>query len=525
MKTLLIQPPVRVDQDPIDIPAALGILSSIAIEDGHEIALMDLNAKRPIPSWQDAAKQIAVEKWNIIGIGGLSSMYKDIKKIIHISRKLNPDALIICGGGFITYMPDKIMQFEPEIDIGAIGEGEETFREILREFESGNWKKIKGICYREDGELIFTEPRPLIPNLDVIPYPAYELIDLDSYFKYSGSMWFDGAWKSKRRINFTTERGCPRQCTFCTHNGMNRWDLQFMLGKERLQQLDKEAGFQAVTRFFSPRYVVNQALFLYENYKVDYICLLDENLTAYPKRVHEFCDLWVEEGLHKKIRLGTSGDSPSISPEVVKHMKEAGFTFIGIGGESGSDKVLRDDIQKGITSAHNQKAIDCLKEHGISPSMTFMVGNPNEDINDVLETVMFFIKNDIICNPFICTPYPGTKIFMDNKDFILSQYEEKLNLIKYNPNITQEQIREWQDQALQKFLLSLNNATDYSCTVSKHFDFADLLAIRYLVYTHDYEKLLKLSHIRNWPHQKKWEHMCPVCKAEMEISPKPTVYK
>ena len=264
---------------------------------------------------------------------------------------------------------------------------------------------------------------------------------------------------------------------------------------------------------------------MYEKYQVDYICLLDENLTSNNKRVHEFCDLWIQEGLHKKIQLGTSGDSPSINPEVVKHMKEAGFTFIAIGGESGSDRVLKEDIQKGITTAHNQRAIDILKAGGIAPSMTFMVGNPTEDINDVLETVSFFIKNKISVNPFITTPYPGTRIFMDNQDFILEQYDERLALLKKSPNpsISKEQIAKWKDEALEKFLLSLNNATDYSCTVSKKFDFADLLAIKYFMHNCDTGKLLKLAHMRDWSHQTKWNELCPVCKAEEIISLKPSL--
>jgi len=336
-----------VDIDPCDIPAGISILASIAMQEDEQVALLDLNSTRPMPSWKDAAKQIAVEKWDVIGVGGLSSMYGDIKKLLYITRKLNPDALIVCGGGFITYMPKKIMEFNPEIDIAVIGEGEETWRELLKTCDSKQWKKVKGICYRQDNEIIFTEPRPLMPDLDVIPYPAYELLDMESYFSYSGSMWFPGGfWNAKRRINFVTERGCPRQCTFCTHNGMNRWDQLAMYGKDVVKAMDEEVGFQAIARFYSPKYVVEHVLYLYEKYKIDYICLLDENLTAYPKRLHEFCDLWIKEGLHKKIKLGTSGDGPSITTDVIKHMKEAGFVYISVGGESGSDKVLREDIQK-----------------------------------------------------------------------------------------------------------------------------------------------------------------------------------
>jgi radical SAM superfamily enzyme YgiQ (UPF0313 family) len=504
------------------MPQGLMLLASIAIQEGHETAIMDLNYQRPVPTWRDVAKQMSVEKWDVIAIGGLSSMYKDIIKVLKISRKLNPDALIVCGGGFITYMPDKIMEFCPEIDVAGIGEGEDLFRDVLKTKEGNeNWKTVRGICYREDGQTLFTEPRPLIQNLDNLPYPAYELVDVESYFKYSASLWAGpGIWQSKRRMNMVTERGCPRQCTFCTHNGMNRWDQQAILGKERLRLLDKEAGFQAVVRFFSPKYVVDHALYLYDKYQIDYLCLMDENNTASPGRMHEFCDLWIKEGLHKKVRLATGGDAPSINAALVKHMKEANFSIIAIGGESGSDRVLLKDIGKGVTRAHNQKAIELLQQGDITPSMTFMVGNPNEDINDVLETVDFFIKNDAIVDPFICTPYPGTKIFYDNQDFILEQYDERLALLKQlpNPNIPEETIRKWKDEALQKFLLSLNNATDYSCTVSKKFDYADLLAIKHFMHEHNTDKLLKLAHMRGWPHDKKWENICPVCKAEKEIA-------
>ena len=517
MKILFIHPPVRVDAEPQDIPRGLGYLAKIAMNENHQVALLDLNISRP--SWTDTAKQIAVEKWDMIALGGLSSMYNDIKKCLLISRKLNPKALIVCGGGFITYMADKIMKLNPQIDIACIGEGEEAFKDILKTADSnGDWSKVKGICYRDNEKLVYTEPRPLLANLDEIPFTAYELMDLEEYFKFSHAMWFNGAWKSERRINFVTERGCPRQCTFCTHNGMNRWDQLAMYGKEKVKMLDEENGFQSIMRFFSPRYVADEALFVHEKYGVDYIAMVDENLTANPKRVHELCDLWIAEGLSEKVKLGTSGDAPSITKDIVEHMKQAGFTWLSIGGESGSDKVLREDIGKGVTVAHNQQAVDTLQSMGIQPIMTFMVGNPNENIDDVLETVEFFKYNKIYCDPFICTPYPGTKIYMDNTDFILEQYDERLSLIKNsNYEIPNETLSKWKDDALEKFLLSLNNATDFSCTVSKHFDHGDLIALKHFMSLNDSAKILKLAHLKNWKHDKKWNSQCPICSAQNEL--------
>ena len=71
----------------------------------------------------------------------------------------------------------------------------------------------------------------------------------------------------------------------------------------------------------------------------------------------------LEKEIYKKIKLGTSGDAPSITPEVIRQMKEAGFEYISVGGESGSDKVLRDDIGKGVTVAHNLQAINIMREN------------------------------------------------------------------------------------------------------------------------------------------------------------------
>ena len=103
-------------------------------------------------------------------------------------------------------------------------------------------------------------------------------------------------------------------------------------------------------------------------------------------------------------------------------------------------------------------------------------------------------------------------------------FNEKYNtdLKTINSLIDEDKIN-GKDEALEKFLLSLNNATDYSCTVSKHFDFSDLLTIKYLMKTQDTEKLLKLAHMRNWPHVEKWNSLCPVCCANEELSIKATI--
>jgi radical SAM superfamily enzyme YgiQ (UPF0313 family) len=519
MKVLLINPPVRQRQGPQDIPVGLAMIASITKQEGHQIAFLDLNANRV--TLQVAANEIMIDDYDIIGIGGLSSQYKEIKQILPICRQIHPDALIVAGGGFVTYMPDKMLKLRPEIDIIAIGEAEETWADFLREGPHGDFSKVKGIAFRDkNGKIIFTEPRPLIKDMDTLPYPAYELLDLDKYSENYQFCLSEEMLTTKRKIHMITERGCPRQCTFCTHNGMSRWDQIVSIGKEKVRELDDEFGFQQIARFNSPKFVVKHLKFLTEQYNLGYVFIADENLTSNRKRTIELCNLMIKEGLPNKVKWGTAGDAASVDDDVIALMKKAGCTFISYGGESASDKVLKYDIQKGTTRKNNQDAVDIMKRQGMEPIMTFMLGNPHEDVNDILETTDFFIKNNLSCDPFICTPYPGTKLYLDYEQQILEQFDERLAEVKNWPegSIDKELLAQWKEQALDKFLSSLDDADVLSAHVSQVFNHHDLLGLKALMFSHDMPKILKVAHMRNWSHDKKWAEHCPVCTAKNEIS-------
>ena len=519
MKVLLINPPVRQRQEPSDIPIGLGNIAAITKNEGHHIAFLDLNANR-VPL-QVAANEIMIDDYDIIGIGGLSSQYKEIKQILPICRQIHPDALIVAGGGFVTYMPDKMLKLRPEIDIIAIGEAEETWADFLREGPHGDFSKVKGIAFKDNnGKIVFTEPRPLIKDMDTLPYPAYELLDLDKYSENYQFCLSEEMLTTKRKIHMITERGCPRQCTFCTHNGMSRWDQIVSIGKEKVRELDDEFGFQQIARFNSPKFVVKHLKFLTEQYNLGYVFIADENLTSNRKRTIELCNLMIKEGLPNKVKWGTAGDAASVDDDVIALMKKAGCTFISYGGESASDKVLKYDIQKGTTRKNNQDAVDIMKRQGMEPIMTFMLGNPHEDVNDILETTDFFVKNNLSCDPFICTPYPGTKLYLDYEQQILEQFDERLAEVKNWPegSIDKELLAQWKEQALDKFLSSLDDADVLSAHVSQVFNHHDLLGLKALMFSHDMPKILKVAHMRNWSHDKKWAEHCPVCTAKNEIS-------
>lgn len=544
MKVLFVVPEIRLDGKPYSNPLWAGILAAIVEKKEGQVGILDLNALRMnygegyVPS-KVIEEEIASEKWDIVGIGGLTSTYSRMKELIPMIRKNAKDSIIIAGGGWITYNPDEIMQLIPDIDIACIGEGEITFEEVYEQVKNGtnDFENVEGLCIRKNNEFFFTKPRALIANLDDVPYPSYDLYELDVYFRYSSMPYSVDAINSKRRLTVVWERGCPRGCTFCSHNGMSRIDMQNILGKgDRkagellVREVDKEnETFQLPARWPSPRYAVDNVKLLYEKYNIDFLTISDENMTSNAKWTTEFCKLYVEEGLDKKVKWGTLGDAPSVAtkPELIKVMKDAGCSYISFGFESASDKVLLEDIQKGQTQDHLQKTINAIENSGLQPIATFMIGNPHENINDLMETVTFWMRNGIVVNPFICTPYVGSPLFYNNKDKILEQYDEKIKILNQNKSINQEYLKKLNLQALDAFMSECGDATDYTATVSQCFTIPELFALKQFMYKHDVVRMLQMAHQRyeqtggeQWKHDEKWSKYCQICKSQEEIFPK-----
>ncbi len=537
MKVLFVVPEIRLDGEPYSIPLWAGVLASIASKKGAQVGILDLNALRMnyggklVPK-EKIAEEVASEDWDLIGIGGLTTTYARMKEIIPILRKHSTDSLIIAGGGWITYNPNEIMELIPEIDLACIGEGEITFEEVYEQVQSktNDFENVAGLCIRKDSEFIFTKPRSLIPDLNTVPYPAYDLYELDIYFNYSSLPYSVDSINSKKRITVVWERGCPRGCTFCSHNGMSRIDLQNIYGSgdrragEKLVRVsDKENDtFQLPARWPTPRYAVDNVKMLHEKYDLDFLTISDENMTSNAKWTNEFCRLYKEEGLDELVKWGTLGDAPSVAtkPELIKTMRDAGCSYISFGFESASNKVLNEDIQKGQTQDHLQKTINAIRGSGLTPIATFMIGNAHENINDLMETVDFWIRNKITVNPFICTPYVGSPIFYEYKDKVLQQYDERINILKRNEEENKEILHKVRLEAMDKFMSECGNATDYTATISEYFTIAELFALKQFMYKYDTRRMLQMAHQRydqtgleEWKHDEKWSKYCQICNS------------
>jgi radical SAM superfamily enzyme YgiQ (UPF0313 family) len=322
---------------------------------------------------------------------------------------------------------------------------------------------------------------------------------------------------------------------------MSRIDLQNIYGDgdrrrgEKLVRIsDKDNDtFQMPARWPTPEYAINNIKLLVEKFNVDFISIVDENMTSNLKWTKEFCELYVKEGLNESIKWGTLGDAPSVAvkPEIVSIMENAGCAYISFGFESASDKVLNQDIQKGQLRSHLQKTIETIKNtKKMTPITTFMIGNAHENIDDLMETVDFWIQNGAEVDPFICTPYVGSPIFYEHKDFLLQQYDTRLKLISEGKtDVDEKTLHEWKLSALDQFMVDCGDATKYTATVSQYFTIAELFALKEFMYKHDTRRMLQMAHQRfeqtgleQWSHSKKWDKYCEVCQAEKELTLKIT---
>ncbi len=474
-KILMINPVIREESAPQNIPYGLTLLAGIALEKGHQVQFYDENA------WRKGDKVIAevckADDWDVIAIGGLTTTYGSIKKILRIVKEVSPKSFIIAGGGIITSMPKEIMAWLKDIDLGIIGEAFVTWPEVLAKIDDKDFdfSKTLGVCYRDkEGNPILTNVRPNIKDLDVLPYPAWDLLPLEIYFKNSQNLLSEAAFMAKRRIDVMGSLGCSLICKFCWHLGTTG----DMLVEEN------EAGIKDVRftygrniRYFSPRYIVDMVKILVKKYNVDHAYFVDENFMTMDVAsgrtwLKELSDLWIKEGLQPTSRRdgvpddqnkggvfwsGTSHASLA-QKETLDKMYQAGCSSLVYGIES-FDPVILKNLGKGVTQKHNLEAPRICMESGIIPVPNIMIGFPQETFFSIRTTIECMIKLGIHAKPHFATPYPGSEWYYTYKDSILEQYNGDL----------------------EAFIEDLGDASKITAVISHNFSPAQLLGLQMIV--------------------------------------------
>ncbi len=318
-------------------------------------------------------------KPHVAAVSSVTMNYNHAIKYARIAKKL--DIAVVIGGIHISFMPHSLTK---EMDVGCIGEGEETFAELMRlyldsgDFNSKDLAAINGVSYRDNGKLVSTAQRSLISSIDHISHPKRSLLG----FRNTDTMM--------------TARGCPYRCVFCS-----------------------VSRFWKKVRYASPDFVIDEVTELAKN-GVRIIKIYDDLFTSNQDRLEQIADRIYASGLYRRIKFACWCRANTVTQKVTDALKKMNVVSVELGLESGCDRTLR--YLKGNVSVNdNYKAIDLLKNAGIQTNAAFIIGAPDETEDEIMQTYDFIKKSrldTVTVNRLI--PFPGTPIweYASKKGFV-----------------------------------------------------------------------------------------------------------
>lgn len=390
MRILLINPP-NLNQISSVLPAALeeergknpplGLLYIASYlkekEKDCEIKLIDAPTEElDYPQLKEMIKKFAPQ---IVGISAMSFTIIDALKTAAAVKENNPQTKVVMGG------PHPHIFGKETLDLGnsdfmVLGEGEKTFHQLVQNINNEEkLKEIPGlIFYDKNHNLINTGLHQFIENLDELPLPARDLIDNKKYFSVLGT--------SNLVTTMITSRGCPYQCIFCDRP---------QLGKR--------------FRARSYKNVVDEMEECLQKHGIKEFLIYDDTFTINRQRVVDICDEIIKRGL--PITWDIRARVNTVDKELLLLLKRAGCQRIHYGVESGTQKIL-DVLRKGITLEQIKNAFELTKKAGIQTLAYFMIGNPLEIKEDILQTIKFAKKlNPDYVHITITMPFPATCLY------------------------------------------------------------------------------------------------------------------
>jgi radical SAM superfamily enzyme YgiQ (UPF0313 family) len=359
---------------------------------------------------EELAKFLQKNEFDLIGVGFLSARFQEtILGLCDTTNKYKKNAWLVLGGPGPTPIPEYMLK-KTNTDIVTMGEAEETFIELLKcKVDNVNLSKIKGIAYRNDGNIIINERRKPIRDLDSIPFPEWSLFPME---KYTTCLNLYRMTSGDRVFGILSSRGCINRCNFC-------------------YRMEKGIRFRSVEN------VIDEMKILKERYGVNYFLLYDEMFIFSKKRLYEFRDALEEHDLKIKISCGARVDI--FDRELAKCLKECGCQFIGFGMESTDQKVL-ELMNKNATVEQNIRAAEISREMEIGIALNFLWGNKG-DSEESLKNNVKFIKRyntyDQLRTIRPVTPYPGSDLYYEAIDgSLLSGPEDFFDKFKNSDLLT-----------------------------------------------------------------------------------------
>ena len=407
-------------------PLGLLYIASLLKNDDHKVWIID----SIFSSTEDLIKLVYEKKPSLLGVTVMSFSWEKAKLFLFEIKQHFPGLLTIVGGPFPTAWQERCLQECPSVDFACIGEGEYMMRQLCSCLEGkGDLGRIRGLVWRnKSNRIINNECAPLIENLDELPFPARELIDIKKYIPSIGY------YKRLPNVAIVGSRGCSYNCLFC--------HTQTLGGR---------------TRYRRPINVVNEIQEVVQKYNVRDILFWDNNLTENKERMYQLC----QEIIKARIKIDWSGNTraDTVNAEILRMMKRAGCRRLLLGVESGVQKNL-DILRKKETLSQIEDTVRLCKSIGIEIFATFIFGIPGETYEEALRTIKFACRlNPEYAKFFTLACHPGTDLYKNLKQYgtILSfkdaQSHHNAGFVPFT--MKREEIKKLLNLAYSRFYLRL----------------------------------------------------------------------
>jgi anaerobic magnesium-protoporphyrin IX monomethyl ester cyclase len=409
-------------------PLGMLYIAAYLKENGVEVSITD-EAPQGY-SLKDTVDWVKKEDPDLVGFSTLSSSCRKAALIAENVKKENPNVLTVFGNFFATFNAERILTKYPFVDFIVRGEGEHTSLELAKCLEkNGDLKKVLGINFRNGDKIVSTPDRPLIKDVDSLPFPDREMLPVEYHNTTAGIVV-----APKKFSGFVSSRGCVFQCRFC--------------GCRRLAR-----------NLWRSRSVENimEELHLLSSQGYKQFLFVDDNFTLNPKRVIKLCQRLKKEKVD--IEFFAEGRVDNCPRDMLQEMVRADCRMIYFGIENGTQRIL-DYYDKRTTPKQAEDATRNARKAGIDVIVaSFILGAPNETRQEIQHTLTFAQKIHVDIPQFnILATFPGTDIWEELKmQGILDEekhWETGVMVSEVSPDaVPRQEIEQMIHDAYQRFFV------------------------------------------------------------------------
>jgi len=366
-----------------DYPLGLALLAAVVRRElGWTVAICDTTFD---PRMERIEAFYQEHRPDVVGIGMSTLM---LGEGLQAAARAHARGIpVIAGGPHPTTDPQAVLD-HPGIDAVVLGEGELALLELLPMLLAGRRGPVEGAWVKDlDGSVLSSPHRRGYPDLDALPLPAWDLVDMPTYLAAWGQL--DSVRPGLRGVNISGSRGCPFSCTFCQPV------LDRMFGK-KLRQRSAES-------------LVEEIRALKERYDIDGFWFTDDTFTTNHRWVERFCDLLEDSGLD--LLWGCTTRANLIKPELMARMHQVGLRKLGIGMESATERIREGVYGKGVSADAIDHTVRVARQTGVQTLLFLMLGAPDETRAEMVATIEQAARLPATEASFsLFVPIPGTDI-------------------------------------------------------------------------------------------------------------------